>query len=161
MRHPAAKRRAGASMRAGPGTSLGTSRGGAKPLPVSTRGRHRVDPRSTHKQATNRNSSLRGSIPKGGLEGGQADPPQTPRAVEEYFHTLMRDQLFVDLTKGARLKFGERPRPPARRRERPVNFLASASASPCGKAPRRGRTSSPPWRRRPTLGLLMMDDDRS
>ena len=31
------------------------------------------------KQTTFRNSSLRGSIPKGSLEGGQADPPQTPQ----------------------------------------------------------------------------------
>ena len=106
-----------------------------------------------------RNSSLRGSIPKGCLEGGRADPPQTLEP-EDSILTQSPDQLFVDLTKGARRKFGERSASPARGRERPGKNLARASASPCGKAPRRGRTSSPPWRRRPTLGLCY-DVDRS
>ena len=56
------------------GTSLGTSRGWAKPL-------HACRP-AVGTQAPFRNSSLRGSIPKGNLEGGQADPPQNPQELQ-------------------------------------------------------------------------------
>ena len=106
----------------------------ARALVLSWRGKapHSVDPWSTQcrpmvdTQSTFRNSSLRGSIPKGRLEGGQADPPLTRELVDS-IHTLMPDQHSLI----------------SQKKELAEN-LASAPASPFRDAPRRGRTSPPP-----------------
>ena len=115
------------------GTSLGTSRGWAKPL-------HACRP-AVGTQAPFRNSSLRGSIPKGNLEGGQADPPQKPPgAADRLVCTLSKVH---GLSKAARQKFGERSRVPCKWTRRARQKFGERSRVPLLGRPRRGRTSPP------------------
>ena len=93
------------------------------------------------KQTTFRNSSLRGSIPKGSLEGGQADPPQKPPgAADRLVCTLSKVH---GLSKAARQKFGGRSRVPCKWTRRARQKFGERSRVPLLGRPRRGRTSPP------------------
>ena len=106
------------------GEQRGQDQRGGKALQVSTRGRHSVDPWSTHRPplGTPRYGEV---FLKAAWRGVRPTPPLTRELVDS-IHTLMPDQHSLISQKGL------------------AENLASAPASPFRDAPRRGRTSSPP-----------------
>ena len=109
------------------GEQRGQDRGGAKPLQVSTRGRHSVDPWSTHRPplGTPRYGEV---FLKAAWRGVRPTPLKTPRASGELVPHPNARSTFVDLTKGVRQKFGERSRIPLPGCAPKGSYFASAVA---------------------------------